>query len=95
MNIPTDTERPNHGRESCFPHGGHGSSSLQECLNLLSQAKSHSPAPCHSRDNDANSSVPQQILVNFSRFLAKEMPEFSDKLKAGEFTLNRIYLLCR
>ena len=43
---PTETERPAH-HESGFRHGGHGSSSLQECLRLLSQASS-TPAPCHS-----------------------------------------------
>ena len=28
----------------------------------------------------------QPILASFSRFLAKETPEFLDKIKAGEFT---------
>ena len=45
--IPTN--KPHSGHASCFSHGGYGSSSLQECLNLLSQAKSNSPAPCHSK----------------------------------------------
>ena len=32
-----------------FSHGGYGSSSLQECLDLLNQTRSNSLAPCHSR----------------------------------------------
>ena len=41
--------KPDSGHVSCSSHGGYGSSSLQECLNLLNQAKNNSPAPCHSR----------------------------------------------
>ena len=45
---PLDTEKPESKQTTCFPHGGYGSSSLQECLSLLNQARSNSPAPCHS-----------------------------------------------
>ena len=41
-------EKPDSGHISSSSHGGYGSSSLQECLNILNQARSNSPAPCHS-----------------------------------------------
>ena len=40
--------RPDSGHVSSASHGGCGSSSLQECLDMLNQARSNSPAPCHS-----------------------------------------------
>ena len=40
--------KPDSGHTSSASHGGYGSASLQECLNTLNQAKSNSPAPCHS-----------------------------------------------
>ena len=46
---PHDTNRLEPERAPCFSHGGCGSSSLHECLELLNQASSNSPAPCHSR----------------------------------------------
>ena len=49
------------GRVSCSSHGGYGSSSLRECLNLLSQAGSNSPAPCHTRVEIGKNIDPPQI----------------------------------
>ena len=47
--------RSDSGHMSSASHGGYGSSSLQECLDMLNQARSNSPAPCHSGvDTDSN-----------------------------------------
>ena len=46
------------GHVPCSSHGGYGSSSLQECLSLLNQARSNSPAPCHSRVEIGKTSNP-------------------------------------
>ena len=53
--------KPDSGHASCSAHGGYGSSSLQECLNLLSQARNNSPAPCHSRVEFCKTSNPLQF----------------------------------
>ena len=45
--VPGD--KPDSGHVSGTSHGGFGSSSLQECLDILNQARSDTPAPCHSR----------------------------------------------
>ena len=45
--VPGD--KPDSGHVSGASHTGYGCSSLQECLNILNQASSNSPAPCHSR----------------------------------------------
>ena len=60
--IPSN--RPDSGHVSCSSHGGYGSWSLQECLNLLNQARSNSPAPLHSRAEIGKTSNPLQFLVN-------------------------------
>ena len=49
----------------CSSHGGYGSSSLQECLNLLNQARSNSPAPCHSRVKIGKRPNPQYLQMEF------------------------------
>ena len=54
--------KPDSGHVSSASHGGYGSSSLQECLNLLNQARSNSPAPCHSRVEIGEASNPQQVM---------------------------------
>ena len=56
------TNKPDSGHVSCFSHGDYGSSSLQECLDLLNQAKSNSPAPCHSRVEIGKTSNPPQVM---------------------------------
>ena len=57
---PTDTNKPEPEHMPCFSHGGCGSSSLQECLDLLNQTRSNSPAPCHSGVKSGKSSDPLQ-----------------------------------
>ena len=54
-------EQPDSRHMSSSSHGGYGSSSLQECLNLLSQVRRNSPVPCHSRVGIDETSNPQQI----------------------------------
>ena len=55
-------DKPDSGHVSGASHGGYGSSSLQECLNILNQARSNSPAPCHSRVEIDETSNPQQVM---------------------------------
>ena len=55
-------EKPDSGHISSSSHGGYGCSSLQECLNLLNQARSNSPAPCHSGVGIDQKSNPQQVM---------------------------------
>ena len=59
---PADTNKPEPEHMPCFSHGGCGSSSLQECLNLLNQTRSNSPAPCHSGVKSGKSSDPLQVM---------------------------------
>ena len=40
---PQDIEKPDPANMPCFPHGGFGSSSLRECIELLDQTRSSSP----------------------------------------------------
>ena len=53
-------EKPDSGHISSSSHRGYGSSSLQECLSILNQARSNSPAPCHSGVGIHETSNPQQ-----------------------------------
>ena len=55
--------KPDSGHVSSASHGGYGSSSLQECLDILNQARSNSPAPCHSRVEIDEPSNPQQVVI--------------------------------
>ena len=59
---PQDTNKPEPEHMSCFSHGGCGSSSLRECLDLLNQTRSNSPAPCHSRVKIGKTSDPLQVM---------------------------------
>ena len=43
-----DIEKPDPTHMPCFSHGGFGSSSLRECIELLDQTRSNSPATLHS-----------------------------------------------
>ena len=45
---PPDIERPEPTHTPCFSHGGCGSSPLRECIQLLNQTRSNSPATLHS-----------------------------------------------
>ena len=55
---PSDSNRPEPEHMPCFSHGSCGSSSLRECLDLLNQTRSNSPAPCHSGVKGDKSSDP-------------------------------------
>ena len=55
-------DKPDSGHVSGASHGGYGSSSLQECLDILNQARSNAPAPCHSRVEIDETSNPQQVM---------------------------------
>ena len=59
---PVDTSTPEPEHMPCFSHGGCGSSSLRECLDLLNQTKSNSPAPCHSGVKTGKTSEPLQVM---------------------------------
>ena len=49
-------------READLSHGGCGSSSLRECIELLNNPQRNSPAPCHSRAILENESSPPQVM---------------------------------
>ena len=57
--VPGD--KPHSGHVSGASPGGYGSSSLQECLDMLNQARSNTPAPCHSKATNEESSNPPQF----------------------------------
>ena len=58
--IPVD--RPDTGHVSGASHGRIGSSSLQECLEGLNQVRNNTPAPCHSRVMNEDSSNPPKVM---------------------------------
>ena len=61
--VPGD--KPHSGHVSDPSHGGYCSSSLQECLDILNQARSNTPAPCHSKvTNKESSNLPQVMSPN-------------------------------
>ena len=45
-----------------FSHGGCGSSSLRECLELLNNTERNAPAALHSRVKKENRSDPRQVM---------------------------------
>ena len=45
-----------------FSHGGCGSSSLRECVELLNNAKRNAPATFHSGVEEAKMPDPQQVM---------------------------------
>ena len=57
---PIDTTKSEPEHMPCFSHGGCGSSSLRECLELLNQTRSNSPAPCRSGVKTGKTSDPLQ-----------------------------------
>ena len=61
---PHDSEKPDQGHVTCSSHGVYGSSSLRECLDLLNQAKSNSPATLHCGVKTDKSSNPLHFLQN-------------------------------
>ena len=59
-NVPGN--KPDSGHVSGASHEVYGSSSLQECLNILNQARSNAPAPCHSRVEIDETSNPPLVM---------------------------------
>ena len=59
---PQDSQKPDQGHVFCFSHGSCGSSSLPECLDLLNQTRSNSPAALHSGVKTEKLSDPLQVM---------------------------------
>ena len=49
-------------REPVLSHGGCGSSSLRECIELLNNTERKAPATCHSGAKMENRSAPPQVM---------------------------------
>ena len=80
---------PNLGHMPCFSHGGCGSSSLQECLNLLSRPKSNSLAPCHSGvASDKPPNPPQVMSPNVEEEQTYGRGQASGSLPEGQLLPN-------
>ena len=62
---PLDAERPDPTHVPCFSHGSCGSSSLRECIELLNQTKSNSPATLHSGVKTEKLSDPLHFFFRF------------------------------
>ena len=50
-------------------HGGCGSSSFRECLELLTSQERKAPAPCHSGANMNKKAAPPQILLSCCKII--------------------------
>ena len=59
---PPDSDKPVREQEPSFSHRSCGSSSLRECLELLSQTRSNSPATLHSGVKTEKMSDPLQVM---------------------------------
>ena len=59
---PNVLEPEDNVREAVLSHGGCGSSSLRECIELLSNPQRKSPATCHSGPKMENRSGPSQVM---------------------------------
>ena len=59
---PQDIEKPDPAHMPCFSHGGFGSSSLRECIELLDQTRSNSPATLHSGVETEKKVNPLQVM---------------------------------
>ena len=59
---PQDIEKPDPAHVPRFSHGGCGSSSLRECIELLNQTRSNSPAALHSGVKTEKKSNPLQVM---------------------------------
>ena len=81
------SDRPDSGHVSGAYHGGYGSSSLQECLDRLNQARSDTPAPCRSGVRIEELSNPPQLFYGRStanrKKSLKNTPKCSWLLKMG------------
>ena len=59
----TNVLEPNdNSQATVLSHGGCGSSSLRECIELLNNPQRKSPATCHSGANMENRSGPRQVM---------------------------------
>ena len=61
---PNVLESVDNMREAVLSHGGCGSSSLRECIELLNNPQRNSSATCHSRATMENKSSPPQEAHN-------------------------------
>ena len=59
---PNVLELETNMREPVLSHGGCGSSSLRECVELLHNSERKAPAPCHSGPKMENRSGPPQVM---------------------------------
>ena len=59
---PQDIEKPDPAHMPCFSHGGFGSSSLRECIELLDRAKDDTPATLHSGVGVEKKFNPPQVM---------------------------------
>ena len=62
---PSVPEPPDLVPKPDFSHGGCGSSSLRECIELLSNTERNAPAALHSRVKKENRSDPRQKPIRF------------------------------
>ena len=59
---PSVPESPSLVFKPDFSHGGCGSSSLKECIELLNNTERNAPAALHSRVKKENTSDPRQVM---------------------------------
>ena len=74
---PNVLESEENLREAGLSHGGCGSSSLRECIELLNSSSHKSPATCHSGPKMENRSDPSQVMspnVEESQTTADQIP---------------------
>ena len=63
---PHNSETPEPSHMPSFSHGGCGSSSLRECIELLNNTRRNAPATLHSGVKDEKLSDPQH--ANYLKF---------------------------
>ena len=59
---PNVLESEGNARDAGLSHGGCGSSSLRECIELLNSISHKSPATCHSGAKTENEAAPPQVM---------------------------------
>ena len=64
---PNVLESEENSREAVLSHGGCGSSSLRECIELLNNPQRKSPATCHSGPKMENGSGPPHFQHNSAK----------------------------
>ena len=62
-------------REAVLSHGGCGSSSLRECIELLNNPQRNSLAPYHSGATLENKSSPSQVMSQNRRFQCNRLSQ--------------------